>query len=191
MYTTVELFYKVWAGWHEVFAENDWRHSVNHETRLSNQTFKPWSIGEPNGGERENCAVVNVKSKTWDDVTCERKECGVFSLPNYVEFRMRGLCEDSLFDFMYGFISKDDEEMFVGFRNSLLRQNINTNEWKLTLRGNSKTFASLKKESPIGFNKWQIENDRCNGTNFSNEAMLNFNSCKYHEFFCTDGSWYK
>ena len=184
------MFLEVWTGWSEFFAENDWRHSVNYETRLLNQTFKPWSLGEPNGGKRENCAVVNVESKTWDDVICARKECGVFSVPNYVRFRMRGLCEDSMFDVMYGFISNENEEVFIGFGNSLLKQNANTSEWKLTLHGNTKTFASLKEQTPIGFHKWQIVNDYCNGSNISYEAVLNFNSCYYKEFSCTDGSWY-
>ena len=83
----------VWNGWEEVFDENDWRNSQNFSIKLSTQTFKPWSKGEPNGGPRENCAAINVLRRTWDDLLCSRKECGIYSIPSYVRFHLRGIID--------------------------------------------------------------------------------------------------
>ena len=100
-----------------------------------------------------------------------------------------GLCEDSYFDIMYGFIHGNQEDSFFGFRSTEIKYNKDKIEWRLILHGNPNTYAVLKKDSPVGFNEWHIINDTCNGQFVSYNTTLNFNSCWSSEYSCHDGSW--
>ena len=65
------------------------------------QSFQPWSRGEPNGHENENCAVIDSIKNSWDDVSCSKEYCPVCIVPKLLSFVLRGLCQYSHFDTHY------------------------------------------------------------------------------------------
>ena len=82
--------FKAWNGWWDEASEGEWISIVNSSLSLSKESFLSWSIGEPNGQERENCGVISSEKNSWDDVSCFRKECAICNMPMYGIFVLRG-----------------------------------------------------------------------------------------------------
>ena len=70
--------------------EGTWTKNFNDSEKLENSAFQPWSPGEPNGNEKENCALLVNEEETWDDVSCDRRACIICDMPTYQKFTLRG-----------------------------------------------------------------------------------------------------
>ena len=65
MYTCAGMF---WAGWDDERKEGTFQ-NPNTGNSLS-KCLDLWYAGEPNGGRMENCAMVWVPRKAWNDLSC-------------------------------------------------------------------------------------------------------------------------
>ena len=101
----------LWAGWWDELKEGTWKDINNPK---SNETFSVdfWYPAEPNGYERENCAVFG---NSFMDVFCGRKYCGICDIGAPPTFVLRGLCKRSKFHDHYswtGHLSEGDKYTF-------------------------------------------------------------------------------
>ena len=108
----------LWAGWWDELKEGTWTDINNPK---SNETFSVdlWHPVEPNGYERENCALFGKNWKphenTFLDVFCGRKYCGICDIGAPPTFVLRGLCKRSKFHNRYswtGQLSEGDKYTF-------------------------------------------------------------------------------
>ncbi len=60
------------------------------KTFLEDADFAPWYFGEPNGNTAENCVVVWVNRKAWNDQDCAATMCGFCELDEAPDVRIRG-----------------------------------------------------------------------------------------------------
>ena len=156
------------------------------------QSFQPWSSGEPNGHENENCAVIDSIKNSWDDVSCSKKYCPVCFVPKLLNFVLRGLCPNSLLDTHYAWVT-DISEPPRGFRNSFLGYQ---NGFKIILYNNPYTYAILNDSDLVGTHYWIIYNDTCKNNDQGSlvaentyRLPLSFTACGLNEFNCNDGTW--
>lgn len=56
----------------------------------ASNNFSPWYFGEPNGDTAENCVVVWVARRAWNDQECGVKMCGFCELDEAPDVRVRG-----------------------------------------------------------------------------------------------------
>ena len=161
-----------------------------------------WKKGEPNGGIRENCALME-KNHGLVDVPCDRKVCGICDLPSPL-FHMKGLCQKSTFDIEYSWTGeytnkKTKKYTFVGVGNGgFLFWDDSQKHWKLENIEDKKIFAILNETEssyPFGTHFWYIFNDNCKNLGVAvapntYRTELSFNVCKEDMFNCHDGTWY-
>lgn len=60
---------EIWAGWDDEREEGTFQ-NTDTGAPLSNK-LDLWYAGEPNGGRMENCAIVWVPRKAWNDLRCD------------------------------------------------------------------------------------------------------------------------
>ncbi len=63
---------------------------ANGEITLTEDSYKPWYLGEPNGNDEENCGVSWVRRDAWNDEGCFRDICGFCELEQAPVFTLRG-----------------------------------------------------------------------------------------------------
>ena len=123
----------VWAGWSDEFFEGTFL-DMNYLNQTLNTDLEFWGKSEPNGYIRENC--VTLKNQTFNDFNCEQNLCGICNMGPAPVFRLRGLCEKTLFDYHYGWTNKfgiiDQKYDFKGFEFSHLAWNETRKEWKIS-----------------------------------------------------------
>ena len=151
------------------------------------------------GGPLENCALLALAWKGWNDWTCEVKtdspiQCAC-EHPKQIYLRMRGRCKSSYIDEYYvpGNKPNHGATVYNGFRSTVIERSIEESVWKLKI--NEMAVANTTAESRasyksfiLGTHKWTISNDNsdCNsGAPYT--AMLKLTGCEEHEFTCTDG----
>ena len=49
-----------WVAWWDENDESNWVSAINSSKHLSGNTFQSWARGEPNGGNLENCASLQL-----------------------------------------------------------------------------------------------------------------------------------
>ena len=159
------------------------------------QSFQPWSRGEPNGHENENCAVIDSIKNSWDDVSCSKEYCPVCIVPKLLSFVLRGLCSFSHFDTHYAWATDKLSDSPRGFRNSFGDVK---NGFKIILYNNPYTYAILNGSNlnPLGTKYWIIYNDTCKNNDQgsliaenTHRLLLSFTACGLNEFNCNDGTW--
>ena len=175
--------------------------------------YQPWYLGEPNGGDQENCGQVWPSRKGWNDRKCRRLLCGFCELDHAPVFTLRGnfsdhcgfqiftvcikikntlvsgLCLDSQFDSKYSWTRELEENFYVfrGYNDGILKYNASEELWTLILYSKMSTYATVNMtEYPFGEQKWTIHNDPCFGPG-QVEVTLNLNACNDHEFNCVNG----
>ena len=103
--SSVLIYYFLQAafnGWTDEDSEGNWT-AIGNET-LWMTTFQPWSSGEPNGEERENCGRINYDLNEWQDVPCSNtydQHCIICDYPSHITYNVRGFCTSTLFDTHY------------------------------------------------------------------------------------------
>ena len=108
----------LWAGWWDELKEGTWT-DINNPKSNETLSVDLWHPVEPNGYERENCAVFAKNWKphenTFLDVFCGRKYCGICDIGASPTFVLRGLCKRSKFHNRYswtGHLSEGDKYTF-------------------------------------------------------------------------------
>ena len=183
-------------GWSDEDFEGNWTSIGNTSvSSLSVQSFQPWSSGEPNGHENENCAVIDSNKNTWDDVSCSKEYCPVCIIPKLLKIVLRGLCPYSLLDTHYAWVSgvSGISEPPRGFRNSFIDIR---NDFRIILYNNPYTYAIFNESDLVGTHYWIIYNDTCRNNDQGSlvaentyRLLLSFTACGFNEFNCNDGTW--
>ena len=78
----------IWAGWDDEMEEGTFS-NANTEEPLT-KDLDLWYAGEPNGGRMENCAMVWVPRKAWNDLSCSAYCHGFCHLEARPRIKMRG-----------------------------------------------------------------------------------------------------
>ena len=90
----LEKFYVrgVWTGWWDEPEEGEWT-SVTTSNLLSQQKFKPWFPGEPNGLTVESCGSLHITGNKgiWLDSICDNKYCVACQISSAPVFVLRGM----------------------------------------------------------------------------------------------------
>ena len=79
-----------WNGWWDQPSEGTFL-DANNAQKLSPTDYQPWFLGEPNGGDQENCGMVWSAQNAWNDKNCRRILCGFCQLDNAPVFTLRGM----------------------------------------------------------------------------------------------------
>lgn len=191
------LLYAAYNGWTDEDSEGKWISERNHT--LARQNFQPWSSGEPNGEERENCGRLYYEQNEWEDVSCSNQHCIICDYPLHITYNVRGLCASTLFDTHYAWIHNVNDELLRGYTKSVM-------EWKeegcrINVYNNPDTYAMFNesRNTPyMGTKYWNIVNDACrydktNGAEIHNNntsrILLSLNTCGPNEYNCNDGTW--
>ena len=184
-------------GWTDEDSEGKWI-ALGNKT-LSMETFQPWSSGEPNGDERENCGRINYGLNAWEDASCSNQHCIVCVYPLHITYNVRGLCPSSLFDTHYAWSRKGiDQDLHRGYKKSVMEW---TEEgWRINIYNNPDTFAMFNesRNTPFtGTKYWNVVNDACKydesnagiHNKKSSRILLSLNTCSPNEYNCNDGTW--
>ena len=78
----------IWAGWDDERKEGTFS-NTNTGAPLSTD-LDLWYAGEPNGGRLENCAMVWVPRKAWNDLKCQEHLTGFCYIGARPRIKMRG-----------------------------------------------------------------------------------------------------
>ena len=143
--------------------------------------------GEPNGGDIENCAVLDIETLTFKDVACDGLDghfCGFCMLEEVPIYKLRGPIAHMELDREY-FWTKDlvdNRYVFRGIQNNQILYNANSSQWTLTSIKSRKIYLFLQNAHyPFGKHEW-----------FSPETkdrfLLSFDRCNDEEYNCDDGT---
>ena len=71
----------MWLGYNDREHEGEWKWTDFSDGYV----YKHWSEGEPDGGDLENCAFMDMETGLWKDTKCSDKHrfvCKMDSLPD-------------------------------------------------------------------------------------------------------------
>ena len=85
--STFDITKKFWNGWWDVPEEGNFT-NVNNGQDVGE--FQPWSLGEPNGINLENCGVTWIDTDNWNDAGCESMICGFCEMERSPDIVLRG-----------------------------------------------------------------------------------------------------
>ena len=163
------------------------------------ETFQPWSIGQPNGKEIENCGVINSDINEWEDWPCSSHHCIICDSPSHITYVLRGLCKSTLLDTHFAWSAMESNANLIrGYTKSAM---VWTQKgYRINAYNNLHTYVlyNESRRTPIyGTKYWNVVNDSCkyddSSTGLINEhssrILLTFNTCGPNEFNCNDGTW--
>ena len=191
----------IWLAWNDRAVEGQFVSIYNMSSMLELSQYSDWDVGEPNGNENENCAVLSYKN-AWNDIACSEDRIGVVcQLEEHQTFVLRGVCGRSLFDTHYALSNtKKQGAIFRGSSNSFIHYSLEDQAWKISLYSTNLTYALLSDSSykfPLGNKRWKFVNDSCmssmkkqNDHDFEEPTFeLSFSACKISEFNCKNAFW--
>ena len=161
-----------------VMQEYDWVHHkfFNNNGSIKQVIFLPWSLGQPNGLEFQQCVVMAPEDKQYYDVGCKETHCFFCWVCKQLHFILRGLSEDlskghdnrNGIDSRYIYIPKFEEQncqiQLEGYYDHKIILNEVANQWEILRVGND-TVGTLSTEQPYPFGKhiWNMNNSRIFG----------------------------
>lgn len=179
--------YHLWLGGTDRSDEGVWR-------KLSDDTeIEPlFVVGEPNGGEMENCLLMFLVSGRWVDTSCINpwQACVPCQSSNDTPLRLRGLCfetETETFFEVLGYRAK--KPYFHGYH-GLMIYSQGGGTWQLldTTVGQQVATLSLTSEEmyPIGRHTWTLSTGLCH--RYVNTTIpLSLSVCDNTQFMCLNG----
>ena len=183
---------KYWTGWTDENNENVFYDPNTGETfdEAASLSASPWELGEPNGERLENCASANLITGKWVDQRCSHRNCGFCYADISTEMRIRGLCQDSVFDKAYIIMgTRDGQPLFRGLTKSTLAYNFEDDSWKITNYDDLTVSATLFRNNVfVGIRRWEVKNDvGCFEFNETKTINLSLHFCNDEEFNCDSG----
>lgn len=130
----------------------------------------------------------------WDIEACGRDLCTACQFENPVPMKLRGLCDESLFDreyYVYDTVNK--RPVFNGIRQSKMVWDVNYTSsqnyyWLLYQMGDPYVQARMFTPSvlmyPIGVHEFEVSGDKCP----EKVRRLKFTSCRQKMYTCGDGA---
>ncbi|XP_066962316.1 uncharacterized protein [Macrobrachium rosenbergii] len=153
--------------------------------------YTNWFPGEPNGANKDNCAVLRRSDPFWADTLCGMELCFSCVRTHKDYLQLRGLCQSVEHHTRFlldGYINS--RPYFRGYYDMIIYHNGNE-EWVLMNTHTNTTLASLyffkDSEYPIGRHAWTIHSPTCDYVS-GNTVVLGFSKCTTKEYMCSDGS---
>ena len=132
-----------------------------------------WSSGQPNGKDLQECAVYSAKTGKFHDWPCSNQACLICSWKNEPEFKLRGLCPNSIIDQEYVLLPKltyQNNLFFYGYENTNIVFSQRANQWLIIEDKISDLFKTQNETIPkiiLGtFQPNKFNNHLPIGTNF-------------------------
>ena len=183
----------IWHALDDEGTEGEW---VDYYDRTVANYSLPWFGSEPNGGSRENCAVLRLSTRRLYDYPCDH--------PNYAHacmcertptpyLRLWGLCSttavrDTLFQPMNN-LTDFSRLTLVGLR-TLIEFDATERTWILTDAESNVTGVSRAPHNSytLGRHNWTIRGDgRCSRDGREYTTELKMSGCQAGNFTCNDG----
>ena len=126
----------VWAGWTDEPSEGTFVDMNDYNVTIQSVGVDLWRKSEPNGDLRENCVLLD--GFDFVDVNCNKKFCGICDMGESPILKLRGLCEDTVFDVHYGWTGEfspndsDEKYTFQGFSSSSILWDSDKRYFKLS-----------------------------------------------------------
>ncbi|KAK3891537.1 hypothetical protein Pcinc_004581 [Petrolisthes cinctipes] len=137
--------------------------------------------------EDSNCVAIAVTEDDygyWYYSKCDLELCTICNFTSVTHLKVRGLCDESLFDTTYLVLGESGEKpVFRGFSNSQLQWTGTT--WTLTYLPENNVKATMttkfEDEYPVGLRQWITEGDRCSLQQGSSQFLDG-------QYTCDDGT---
>ena len=186
----------VWLSVTDNEEEGVWRDIESKETI---QFETPFALGEPDGGEDENCAMQTSQGR-WVDNLCQFNNLGFPCVCSHKErpyVRLRGLCPHSRIGRLFVPRNTREDAMRIEYVSSMgmgttIRYNGTVGNWQLLNYDDTVLLTNGASEAPlnsfgIGKHSWTIENDstECFGGSYIKDLKLT--SCLEDQFTCHNG----
>ena len=152
-----QTFAEVCAGEHDFYTgytdrevEGQWR-DVDTGDLI---TWTNWDKGQPNGGEKEQCARIKVGDGKMKDTACARKMCPICHVKQRSKLQLTGVCSQSDIDRFY--ILKSQSEL-LGMTFTKMIFSSRSLRWEIVARNNGdKIFAFTNQSAviPLGKHRW-------------------------------------
>ena len=176
--TTCRDRFHIWSAFSDRY--NEGQFVDENDTAINVHNF---AIGEPNGEDIENCAVIDLRDGKYGDVGCFEFMCGVCKLEELPWFQLRGRFPETYsIDTYFYWTGKllNDKFVFAGAEFNELTANTK-GEWILKDTKTKKKILQLKNyHHPIGRFNWidLIDNST---------LTLAFDTCNAEQFNCGNG----
>ena len=118
----------------------------------------PWGNGQPRGGIVQNC-VATQRSGLWTSEPCHKESCVSCLIKINQEYKLRGLCKDTLFDNRFKLVGIDPVTKklhFIGMNGWTIKYDINNNGFSLTNSKIAHPYAVFNdtQHYPMGLKQW-------------------------------------
>ena len=150
-----------------------------------------WGENQPGFSTVLNC-VATSRTDKWTDNPCSSEFCVGCTIRANQQFKLRGLCGNTLFDTRYKISGKADpvtkNQFFIGQFGWYIKFNNSHQGYLLSKPNLANPFAVYNDtfDYPLGLRKWIVDkNDNCP---ILTQYELLFTSCSVGEFTCNDGS---
>ena len=179
--------YPIWLAINDTDQEGVWRDI--YTGRSLNFTL-PWIGNEPNGGNRENCAVLG--NCLWIDVPCEGSRPCMCQAQPRPYLKLLGLCKETAIDF--NFQPQNDKANFKKLKlmghSTTIEYDDTTKNWIMKIVDSNVTGKSRSSHASftLGRHTWTIFGDTgCNEKGSSYTKELKMSGCQDSDFTCYNG----
>ena len=148
-----------------------------------------WNFGSPLDKAARSCLYMDNPSGTVGNAFCDSTSCHICDLTTLVNFKLDGLCENSIIDNEYYLYHYNNDHVtwdikWRGFGGSMMKMNIASRQWEIVdlmnpgvILGRTILESPDRENYPLGLHLWDILNDTCVGPNQKIVLNLKFSHC--------------
>ena len=166
------------------YGQNNWVSDIDKKIILDSEIN--WNVGSPLDKTTRSCLYLDNPVGTVGNTACDATCCNICELKTPLNFKLDGLCENSIIDDEY-FLQYDSGTKDInwrGFGGSMMRMNITSRQWEIVdqlnhgvILGRTILESPEPENYPLGLNMWDILNDTCVGPNQKIVLNLKFSHC--------------
>ena len=152
------------AGKDDSTGEYLWAVDVGNDS--SNATFLPWEPSQPNGQDLQPCVYLNLNTKGYTDLACDRAFCCLCEFSGEVNFHLHGIPDTYEADTHYIFVPKQqtaDDLVFIGYKRNQISWKSKQNRWVFIDRSdvnNTIAYSNITHNAVlVGLSNWQVYPD--------------------------------
>ena len=132
----------------------------------SNATFLPWEPSQPNGQDLQPCVYLNLNTKGYTDLACDRSFCCLCEFSGAVNFHLHGIPDTYESDTHYIFVpssQRADDLVFIGYKRNQISWKSKQNKWVFLDRSdvnNTIAYSNITHDAVlVGLSTWQLYPD--------------------------------
>ncbi|XP_076056281.1 uncharacterized protein LOC143034229 [Oratosquilla oratoria] len=185
----------LWIGIHDLDTEGEWITFPGKGRPSKPWTYSSFRNQQPDGGITENCAIVELLRGGWSDWNCGTSNlfCVACMSEKPVSFTLRGLCEESKYQYEFSFMGYVNNKPFW---RGLYNYQIKFQEQKWILEDLYTSTEVATKDVPeptsypMGVGMWNVlVNKTICAANVGDSHTFSLTSCDHtFEYTCNDGS---